>query len=361
MTKDNERDGHMKGRQDDKYDYEAFETATIQEDIMRCEDLEQFKEEVLTKLHTQKKSWLHEYEKIEGRIRELGYTKGGFAEMCGVSRMAMSKWSKGAIPKRRETFMRIGMALGYDIDQINSLITGIGQYPKLYSKNPEDCICMFVVSNYEGAERIQKYIEILNIFKEEIKGSTEVVDNVTTEKFDAKLAEVKDESEMRLFLEDNLAMFSNAYKRFCIYMSNFIKWNYLRSDAYPFRPATVNELAEEQGWSSSLRQCVSAINQGRWYPTRNKIISLGLHLSIQHEDIDDLLGYAHMEPLYAKNIFESVIIFILEDASLRNIMNRDSDDYDPDGLLIYAKRILTQLDLPEIDAFISEISEVYDE
>ena len=86
-------------------------------------------------------------------------------------------------------------------------------------------------------------------------------------------------------------------------------------------------MAQIQGWSSSLRQCVSAINQNKWYPTRNKVISLGLHLSMDHEQIDELLELAHMEPLCAKN----------------------------------AREILSKLKLPEIDSFLAELPEEDDE
>ena len=123
---------------------------------------------------------------------------------------------------------------------------------------------------------------------------------------------------------------------------------------------SVFEMAQVQGWSSSLRQCVSAIRQNKWYPTRNKIISLGLHLSMDQEQIDEMLVLAHMEPLCVKNIFESVIIFILENASLNNILDMNSDDYDPDELCNYARKILSKLEISEVEEFISELPEVDD-
>ena len=72
-----------------------------------------------------------------------------------------------------------------------------------------------------------------------------------------------------------------------------------------------------------------------------------------------MLALAHMEPLCAKNIFESVIIFVLEDAALNDIL--DPVEEDPDALCRYAKKIMGELDLPEIDSFFREISEIDDE
>ena len=76
------------------------------------------------------------------------------------------------------------------------------------------------------------------------------------------------------------------------------------------------------------------------------------------EEINEMLELAHMEPLCAKNIFESVIIFILEDAELNDILN--PEDEDPDALCRYAKQIMGELDLPEIDEFLAEVSEIVD-
>ena len=158
-----------------------------------------------------------------------------------------------------------------------------------------------------------------------------------------------------MFIADNTAIFSTAYHKFYAYVKMHIMANYQDFGGSVF------ELAEGQGWSSSLRQCVSAIRQGKWYPTRNKIISLGLHLSMDHEQIDEMLELAHMETLCAKNAFESVIMFILDDASLNNMLDTESEEYDPDELCRYAREVLEEFDLPEVDSFITELPEIDDE
>jgi len=82
---------------------------------------------------------------------------------------------------------------------------------------------------------------------------------------------------------------------------------------------------------------------------------------MDHEQINEMLNLAHMEPLCAKNIFESVIMFILDDASLNDMLNTESEDYDPDELCRYAREVLSELELPEIQSFLSELSETDDE
>lgn len=340
---------------EEQNNYSGIDTVFIKEEISRCEDLEDLKQMVFPKLRTQQEEWARKVNEI---IRENGFTKSKFADLCGVSRVSVDKWCKGSIPKNRETFLRIGMAADYSLEEMNRLLQRYGQYPALYSKSLEDCVCIYVINHGYGEEAIEKYQFILNRIKESIirDDSAEAVANVTTEKFDAELSKVQGEDELEQFITDNIAMFSNAYHKFYAYVKMNIAANYLD----PAYADSIFEMAEVQGWSSSLRQCVSAIRQNKWYPTRNKIISLGLHLSMDHEQIDEMLGLAHMEPLCAKNIFESVIMFILDDASLNDMLNIDSEDYDPDELCNYAREILSSLNLPEVEDFISELPEVDD-
>lgn len=339
------------------YEAENMETVLIKDAIAKCEDIEDLQERIFPMLRTQRQMWA---DKVNQIIAENKFKKTEFAKLCGVSRVSLDKWCKGInLPKNRETFLRVGMAAGYNRDQMDQFLQRYGQYPALYSKSLEDCVCIFVISHRYGLAANEKYQYILNQIKENIirDDSTETTEDVSTVRFDEKLFAVQDEDELERFITENIAMFSNAYHKFYAYVKMNIRVNYME----PFHVGSFNEMAEIQGWSSSLIQCVSAINQSKWYPTRNKVISLGLHLSMDHEQIDEMLQLAHMEPLCAKNIFESVIMFILEDASLNNLLDQTSEDYDPEALCNYARNVLSKLKLPEIDSFLSELQEEEDE
>lgn len=327
-----------------------MEATYIRDEIARCEDVEELKDKVFPLICSQQEQWK---EKIAEIIRESGYKKSKFADKCGVSRVTVDKWCKGSIPKNREMFLQIGMAAGYNIKRMNQLLQQYGQYPSLYSKSLEDCVCMFVLDHYAAEERSDQYKYILGRIKETIvRENVTEAENISTEKFDAKLADVQNEDELELFITENIAIFSYAYHKFYAYVKTCINAN------YQMYSSSVFDMAEGQGWSSSLRQCVSAIRQNKWYPTRNKIISLGLHLSMDHDQIDQMLILAHMEPLCGRNVFESVVMFILDDASLNNMLDADAVNYDPDALCRYARKIMEELDIPEVGYFISELSDI---
>ncbi|MBE5922966.1 MAG: helix-turn-helix transcriptional regulator [Lachnospiraceae bacterium] len=328
-------------------------TVFLKDAVIMCDDIEDLKTQIIPMLKSQQEQWSN---KINSIIADNGYTKKDFATKCGVSRVTVDKWCKGSIPKSRETFLRIGMAAHYDIADMNQLLMRYGQYPGLYVKSLEDCVCMFVLNNGYGDEASSKYQYILEKIKDNIiNPDNDDKTNVNTDDFNEQLLKVSDENELDEFIYNNSALFSYAYHRFYAYVKMCINANY-REFA-----SSVFDMAEGQGWSSSLKQCVSAIRQNKWYPTRNKIISLGLHLSMDHDQIDEMLALAHMEPLCAKNIFETVVMYILEDASINNMLDVDAEEYDPDELCRYAKQVMTDMEIPEIEAFISELEEIDDE
>lgn len=330
-----------------------METEYIKEEIARCECIDDLKERIFPLLKTQQAKWALQIRDI---IQKSGYSKQDFSALCGVSRVTLDKWCKGSVPRNRETFLKIGMIANYNLSEMNLLLQRYGRYPGLYSKSLEDCICIFVINNNFGAESINKYNYILkkikaNIIRDKIL-ETEEFDTLG---FDEKLSDVKDEDALEQFIEENITIFATAYHRFYAYVNMYINTN------YSIQSNSIADMAAGQGWSSSLRQCVSAIRQKKWYPTRNKIISLGLHFSMDHDEIDKMLELAHMESLCAKNILESVIMFILDDASLNNMLDVHSDGYDQDGLCNYAREVLTEMNLPEAGIFLTELPEIDDE
>ena len=92
-----------------KLEENDLETIYIKDEISKCEGIEELKERIFPMIRTQQEQWT---EKINQIITESGLTKSKFAEVCGVSRVSVNKWCKGAIPKNRETFLRIGMVAG---------------------------------------------------------------------------------------------------------------------------------------------------------------------------------------------------------------------------------------------------------
>lgn len=329
-----------------------FNTVYMHDIVSRCESVDELREEILPMIKSQSEQWI---KKIKEIIRETGLNQTEFGEAIGVSKMCVSRWCQGAVPRRRETFLRIGMLAGYNKENMNKLLQRYGRYPALYSKSLEDCVCIFVLEHNDLENPIEEYEYIVDKITEKILGRDKnEAENIPTEVFDEKLSEVKSETELEKFIDDNTDIFSKAYHRFFQYVEASIAAN-------TGGTCNVHEIAEAQGWTSSLRQAVSAVRQRKWKLGRNNIISLGIHLAMELEEINCMLNLAHMEPLCANNIFESMIIYILEDASVNGVLDTMSENYDPDGLCVHAKKILEELKIPEGEKFLVELTDVMED
>ena len=59
-------------------------------------------------------------------------------------------------------YIRIGLAAGYDPEEMNAFLQRFGRCPKLYAKSIEDAACIFVLSSdtlphtYETVQLIQQ-------------------------------------------------------------------------------------------------------------------------------------------------------------------------------------------------------------
>ena len=196
-----------------------YETRFIREEIGRCEDLEELKARIFPLLQSQQELWAQKMLEI---LAESGLTKSAFAKRCRVSRVSVDKWCKGAIPKNRETFLRIGMAAEYDLEKMNQLLRRYGQYPELYSKSLEDCVCIYVLNHrieMDGSGNcasekcgesygLTAYDYILSQIKENMTADTDMeIPDINTAQFAERLSQVENADALTQFIYDNIATF----------------------------------------------------------------------------------------------------------------------------------------------------------
>lgn len=335
-------------------------TTYIKDQLSRCEDVQELKEEIIPMILDQKNLW---QKKINEIVSKSTLTKKSFAERCHVSRETLYKWLKqGAIPRDRETFIVVGLSAGYALPEMNKLLTRYGRYSELYSKTLDDCVAIYVINNVPAEIRTEKYYEILEKINALVLNKEDNIPDVRTEDVNEKLYEVRSIDSLERFIVENSNIFSQAYSKLFAAINMFISANYSEN---------VERLSLGQGWSSSLKHTVYEIKRGTWRPNRNKIISLGIHLSMTHEEVDELLHLAHMEPLYSKNLFEGIIMFALDSAEVEgklrpaNYNEKDSENsenyFDPDDLIRYTLDIFHAFDDPEIKDFLNELEGINDE
>lgn len=318
----------------------------------RSESLEEYKK-LLVSIADQKKNWIQIIKQI---VSDNGYSASEFGKICGVSRQAAQKWMNGAVPKKRETFIRIGFAAHYNLEQMNYFLQRYGRCNKLYPKCLEDSVYIFVLNSDTIEHTYQSCQSIIDLLKVELTTTEEDNQNESFETIALleSLSSLSTLPEMLAFVAENTSVYRDQYSKLYAYVEDFIQRNLL-SDG--IEEDSVYNLANSQQWSSSLRHCVSEISQKKWYPDRNKIISLGIHLNMDVEQINKMLELAQMEELCAKNPFENAIIYALENAQLEDVIYTDGTD----TLCVYVRRVLESLDYSGVDFFMDELPEDYDD
>lgn len=313
---------------------EGAKTVFYNDKIISCDNLEDLRSEILSGLESQRQMWI---KKIREILETNNYSQANLASLCGVSRATVLKWVRGSIPQSREMFIRIGFAAKYDYDEMNKFLQRYGRYPGLYPKTPEDSIYIFVLKSdtmehsFSTCAAIIEEVEeelktINNKRKEEIeKIEKEMKDeNFNTEIIMNRLLSIKEKEELELFIKENRDVYATSFDKFYCFVKDFVRKNN-ESFLYNNNPDSINMLADTLGWSSSLKHCLYQVYRGEWFPTRNKVISLGIRLNMTLQNINDMLKLAKMEPLYVLNPFECVIIYSLLEAELNDIIYEGTD------------------------------------
>lgn len=328
-----------------------YGTQMIRSGISHCADIEDLKQEILPLLQDQHSAWV---EKIQRIMEEKQYTSKQLAQLCKVSDTAVRKWRKGSLPQSRDMYLRIGFAAGYDLAQMNAFLKRYGRCPQLYVKSLEDAVCIFVLESKTLAHTYETYSSVLDMVKEEFQGESEVQNAAcTTGHLSVCFSSLSSIEEMVDFLKTNIPSFKQAYSKLYSFIIAYLYVN-LQSENMvegDGRKTSFHAMAVESQWSSSLRNCITEIRKKRWFPLRHKVISLGLHLNMDTDAINQMLQYAQMEPLYPKNPVEAAIIWAMNEARLCSV----NDEIIPNGsseLCEFIKDVLEQLDLAEEGSYL---------
>lgn len=328
-------------------DLRRASTRILREELSHYDELEEFKKTFLPALKNESASWKA---KINEIIQVNHYTKTQMANLCGVSGPAVGKWCNGALPSSREDFIRVGFAAHYNLNEMNFFLQRYGKYPAFYAKSLEDSVCIFVLNSETLPHTYECCLEVISEIRNRMSVSEDdnsIVRN--TDQLNSELVQLKTVAELEEFVRDNVAAYKTPYAKFYAYVNAFILANNM--DYVTNKAHSVDSLATAQNWSSSMRQCVSAIRQKKWFPLRRKVIALGLHLNMIVDQINEMLQLAQMEPLCAKNLVESAVMFAVDDAELNELICCDGGT----ELCDHVRMILKELDLPDAEKLLNDL------
>lgn len=326
-----------------------YETSVIEDDLDQCEDTEDFVRLVLPKLRGWRELWQIKVAQI---LSGLSGSRAELARLCQVSETMVRKWEKGALPQSRNMYQRIGFAAGYGLDDFNDFLMRYGRCPQLYAKSLEDSICMFVL-NSSSERSYLSYCRALEKARDYLQQSEAALpQSYPTEQMKGGLLRVRSEEELLAFICEHADAYREAYHRLYNYILLYLDLN-LEIPSEQSK-TSFHAMASESNWPSSLRHCIGDIRKRRWFPLRQKVISLGIHLNMDVDSINEMLLRAQMAPLYVKNPMEAAIKFAVREACLCS----ETDEIIPDGsdsLYQYVKDILARIGLSEDAGFLNDL------
>lgn len=330
-----------------------YSTVSISNWIECCDSIEELQQEILPLLRDQRLIWK---EKIGRILEETGYSCREFARACHVSEPAVRKWKKGSLPQSRDMYIRIGFAAGYDLQEMNTFLRRYGRCPQLYVKSLEDSVCMYVLTSADLPHTYDAYLELLDTVRQQLADASGCLQGAQSTQFlSQRLADISSREEMLAFAVENVPSYRQRYARLYSFIIAFLQENLMiEQDQSGDRRISFHEMANESQWSSSLRHCISEIRNKRWFPLRNKIISLGLHLNMETSAINYMLQCAQMEPLYAKNPVEAAVMWAINEAVLNSSDACIARDGSAD-LCQFVKSVLIRLNLSESEFLIDDL------
>ena len=331
----------------DNNEEQVYSTSRFQEALNRCGDLDEY-QTILLKMENERSAWA---DKINQILIENNYTKGKLATLCMVSRPAVVKWCEGSLPSRRDDYIRIGFAAHYDLDEMNRFLMRYGKFPALYPKSLEDTVYIFVLNSELYPHSFRFCENTIQQIKEKMIPLSDEAAVLDTSTLGTRIMSLESIQQLEDFIQNNAVSYKDAYSKFYAKVKAFLIANSSDPDPDITRIYSVNFLANMQGWTSSLRQCVSAIRNNKWFPLRRKIIALGLHLNMNVDEINELLELAQMEVLCPKNPVESAIIFAVNEAELNELICRDGGS----ELCDFVRTILENIGIPEASMILNDL------
>lgn len=195
--------------------------------VINCEEIDELKQ-ILNKYSPYYSNW-RDYVNNVMLTNGLSYEKLG--KKCGFSKNTIKGWVKNnCMPKSRENYIKFGMGLRYNLQEINFVLQRYGKYPRLYSKSLEDAICIYIISHYPKDESINPYDEyekikanFLDILKTKNKRKFLADSPNSTMDIEKKIIGFSNEKELVDFVRKNEVEYLNSYYKLIDYIEAYVK------------------------------------------------------------------------------------------------------------------------------------------
>ncbi len=288
------------------------DTELFYDRIARCEDIDELRA-ILNRNSDYYSDWKSFINAVVD-VNKLSYEK--LAVLCGCSKNTAKKWCReGKLPQNREAFIKIALGLGLDLDQTNEFLQRYGKYPKLYAKNMEDAILIFVINHpdysidpYEYYKQLKEDCLKLLKLNRNLSPKRENAGGISTEYLHNEIMNKRTRNEFQELVLQNREAFESSYDKLINYINLFIS---SKND-------NIHEFVKYKNLSPVFEKFLSNLKNHGEVPNRTKLIALGIHLNMSLEQLNEMLSLVGMENVCAKDRVECAVIYAVESAYLNN-------------------------------------------
>ena len=258
------------------------------------------------------------------QLRGCSYEK--FGKMVGFSKNTIKSWCcNGTMPRSRDMFIRLAFGLKMNVEETNELLTKYGKYSALYAKDLYDAITIYVINRRVGNWDDERYcycsLEKWNNKFKEIFTAHQVNPKYY---YDPKtigvyndISGITDDSAFEEYILANKEIFFSSYSSLICFIDDFIQIRLSeKKDDIDEAKYSWHKYVTEKGLDSSFEIMLSRLKHDGLLPRREQLIALGIHLNMVANDINKMLSLANMKELYARDMAESLIMYLLRNAEI---------------------------------------------
>lgn len=278
-------------------------------------------------------------EYITPLMRKHRLTAKKVSEGCNISLASASSFAR-LIPSKRENVIMLCMMLGMSVEETNIVLMRWAKFQKLYSKHPADAIWIYLIEKgciTMPAQTFHDYWEqylslssgyrkknsIDNILDTDIAlGVVKEFADFTIDSTEALSAE--NDVEFKKMMEELIPSFEKGYQKLMkLIDSYFVDIEELDDRLlgmeklerrHGMKKNTPNILfGEDKKWLDLYYRKIRELKKKHSIPSRTFLIALGLRLSLDTDQINQLLECAGMGKLCPKDRLEGSIVFYLEE------------------------------------------------
>ncbi len=290
-------------------------------------------------------------DELKACMQKNALSSSALGERALVSHTIVDKWLAGkAKPNGKERMKELGMALGYNVEELNMFLYKNG-YPKLYAKNPLDSAAKLLLSNKAGDPQIvELYRDLVKRLGLETIILPEEKINCDTKVMSAELKDAAAQGQISGWFRNHDKNFTGDAK------TQLPDMRIIRFIMLYVGDSTINEMAVTGDLPLTLKKLLYELVGGKNVNTRGlreKLIAFGLYSNMTEEEIDIMLEYARLRAISEPvSRLDFVLLFALRTAhdhypyyefeNLSRIVKKfkqSSEDYDKILLPDYCERL----------------------